>query len=66
MDQTSFISGFNFFYCCGAVKMLHGYHAECMAMQVERMICIKCLACSTKIFKTFSCSTSSMMYVSVL
>ena len=51
-DQTHFISGLNFFYCCGPVKTLHGYHTECMAMQVERMICIKCLACSTTMFKT--------------
>jgi len=70
-DQTHFISCLNFFYCCGSVKTLHGYHTECMAMQVERMICIKCLACSTTMFITLinvpscSCSTLCMMYISV-
>ena len=68
MDQAHFISGLNFFYRCGSVKTLHGYHTECMAMQVERMICIKCLACSSTMFKTpinilsRSHSTSCMMY----
>jgi hypothetical protein len=45
--KACFIHGFNFFYCCRAINTLHGYHTECMTMQVERVVCIKCLTCNS-------------------